>query len=224
MGYAGYVSAKYPPPKPSEAEAALMQVKSEAALEIIGKLLYNAAIAPREEKYRCAPGSPCRGETVGLGPSWFRPSAPRRWEAPAGRAGSACAPLFVPCPPPHAVCAMPARRRPPPHGQPPMSVQPTVSPHPHPLPRFSSPPNSRIKLTNPKIREAVVEATGGIESLRALGWVEDPEAPEEFLVVPPGLYFSMKEVRMVEAQKERLQKEARRNSSKNLAGMVSVQA
>ncbi|GBF89107.1 hypothetical protein Rsub_01824 [Raphidocelis subcapitata] len=134
MGYAGYVSAKYPPPKPSEAEAALMQVKSEAALEIIGKLLYNAAVAPKEEKYR------------------------------------------------------------------------------------------RIKLTNPKIRETVVEATGGVDALRALGWVEDPEAPEDFLMVPPGLYFSMKEVRMVEAQKERLQKEARRNSSKNLAGMVTVQA
>lgn len=48
------VSAKYPPPKPSEAEAAVQAVKSEAALDIIGKLLYNAAVAPKEEKFRCA--------------------------------------------------------------------------------------------------------------------------------------------------------------------------
>jgi len=53
MGYAGYVSAKYPPPKPSDVEAAVQVIKSEAALEIIGKLLYNAAISPKEEKFRC---------------------------------------------------------------------------------------------------------------------------------------------------------------------------
>ena len=30
MGYAGYVSAKYPPPKPTEVEAAVQAIKSEA--------------------------------------------------------------------------------------------------------------------------------------------------------------------------------------------------
>jgi hypothetical protein len=58
MGYAGYVSAKYPPPKPTEAEAAVQAVKSEAALEVIGKLLYNAAVAPRDDKFRRARGGP----------------------------------------------------------------------------------------------------------------------------------------------------------------------
>jgi hypothetical protein len=52
MGYAGYVSAKYPPPKPTEVEAAVAAVKSEQALDVIGKLLYNAAISPREDKFR----------------------------------------------------------------------------------------------------------------------------------------------------------------------------
>lgn len=132
MGYAGYVSAKYPPPKPTEAEAAVQAVKSEVALEIIGKLLYNAAISPKEEKFR------------------------------------------------------------------------------------------RIKLTNPKIREAVVEAPGAVAALRALGWVDDEAG--EGLVVQPGLYFSMKEVRVVEAAKEKLRKDARSASNKNLAGMVTVQA
>ncbi|KIZ03396.1 hypothetical protein MNEG_4567 [Monoraphidium neglectum] len=132
MGYAGYVSAKYPPPKPTEVEAAVQAVKSEQALDVIGKLLYNAAISPREEKFR------------------------------------------------------------------------------------------RIKLTNAKIRESIVEAHGALDALRALGWVDDPES-SEYLVVQPGLYFSMKEVRVVEAAKEKLRKDAR-GSNKNLAGMVSVQA
>jgi len=63
-----------------------------------------------------------------------------------------------------------------------------------------------------------------VDALRALGWVDDPEAPGESLVVPPGLYFSMKEVRIVEAAKEKLRKDMRSNSNKNLAGMVTVQA
>lgn len=52
----------------------------------------------------------------------------------------------------------------------------------------------RIKLTNAKIKEAIVEAHGALDALRALGWVEDPEAPGESLIMPPGLYFTMKEV------------------------------
>lgn len=134
MGYAGYVSAKYPPPKPTEVEAAMQAIKSEQALDVIGKLLYNAAISPREEKFR------------------------------------------------------------------------------------------RIKLTNAKIKEAVIDTHGALDALRALGWVDDPEAPGEFLVVQPGLYFSMKEVRIVETAKEKLRKDMRSSSNKNLAGMVTVQA
>lgn len=43
-------------------------------------------------------------------------------------------------------------------------------------------------------------------------------------MVQPGLYFTMKEVRVVEAAKEKLRKELRSASNKNLAGMVTVQA
>lgn len=135
MGYAGYVSAKYPPPPQTEVEAAVAAVKSEAALEVIGKLLYNAAVSPREDKFR------------------------------------------------------------------------------------------RVRLTNPKVREAVVEAHGAVDALRVLGWVDDPEAlAGEALIVRPGLFFSMKEVRILEAAKEKLRKDARSSSNKNLAGMVTVQA
>jgi hypothetical protein len=90
-------------------------------------------------------------------------------------------------------------------------------------PRLAAPRRSRIKLTNPKIKETICDAHGGVDALRALGWIDDPEAPGEYLVVPPGLYFSMKEVRVVEAAKEKLRKDAR-GSKKDLASMVTVQA
>lgn len=52
MGYAGYVSAKLPPPKPTEVEAAIAAIKSLDTLEILQKLVYNAAISPKEDKFR----------------------------------------------------------------------------------------------------------------------------------------------------------------------------
>lgn len=52
MGYGGYVSAKLPPPKPTEVEAALMAVKSMETMELIHKLSYNAACSPNESKFR----------------------------------------------------------------------------------------------------------------------------------------------------------------------------
>ncbi|EFJ42376.1 hypothetical protein VOLCADRAFT_107314 [Volvox carteri f. nagariensis] len=52
MGYGGYVSAKLPPPKPSEVEAAVQAVKSMEAVEMIHKLVYNCAVQPKEDKFR----------------------------------------------------------------------------------------------------------------------------------------------------------------------------
>jgi hypothetical protein len=37
---------------PAEVEAAVQAVKSVETLEIMGKLLYNCAVSPREDKYR----------------------------------------------------------------------------------------------------------------------------------------------------------------------------
>eukprot|EP00882_Tetradesmus_deserticola_P001152 GHRQ01001247.1.p2 GENE.GHRQ01001247.1~~GHRQ01001247.1.p2 ORF type:complete len:134 (+),score=65.18 GHRQ01001247.1:139-540(+) len=133
MGYAGYVPAKLPPSKPTEVEAAVQAVKSVEALEVIGKLLYNCAVSPREEKFR------------------------------------------------------------------------------------------RVKLSNKKVADTIGSAEGALEAMLALGW-EQGQAGSEELVVREGTYFSMKEVRIVEAAKERLQKDMRSSSSKNLAAMVSVQA
>jgi hypothetical protein len=81
----------------------------------------------------------------------------------------------------------------------------------------------RIKLTNKKIAETIGATAGAIDALMALGWEYDEQTPQE-LVVRQGTYFTMKEVRVVESAKERLQKDMRSNSSKNLAAMVSVQA
>jgi hypothetical protein len=133
MGYAGYVPAKLPPSKLSPVEQAVQAVKSLDCLEIMGKLLYNCAVSPREEKYR------------------------------------------------------------------------------------------RIKLTNKRLAETLGANPPALEALAALGWVAD-EANSHELVVPEGTYFTMKEVRIIEAAKEKLQKDMRSNSSKNLAAMVSVQA
>ncbi|GLI62667.1 hypothetical protein VaNZ11_005342 [Volvox africanus] len=52
MGYGGYVSAKLPPPKPSDVEAAVQAVKSMDAVEMIHKLVYNCAVQPKEDKFR----------------------------------------------------------------------------------------------------------------------------------------------------------------------------
>ncbi|KAF8073240.1 hypothetical protein HT031_000901 [Scenedesmus sp. PABB004] len=132
MGYYNQPSAKLPPANPTPVEAAVQAVKSLEALEVIGKLLYNCAIAPREDKFR------------------------------------------------------------------------------------------RVRLTNGKIAATIGESPAALDAMAALGWVRGGDEGE--LVVPEGTYFTMKEVRLVEAAKERLQRDMRSNSSKNLAAMVSVQA
>lgn len=51
-GYAGYVPAKLPPPKPSSVQAQLWEIKNPASLEVIAKLLRNVVVQPSEEKFR----------------------------------------------------------------------------------------------------------------------------------------------------------------------------
>jgi hypothetical protein len=52
----------------------------------------------------------------------------------------------------------------------------------------------RIKLTNKRLAETLGANPAALEALSALGWVEDAANAHE-LVVPEGLYFTMKEVR-----------------------------
>eukprot|EP00877_Chromochloris_zofingiensis_P001498 jgi/Chrzof1/11349/Cz05g33100.t1 len=122
-----------PPAKPSEQEAAVQAVKSLDSLEIIGKLLYNCAVTPKDDKFR------------------------------------------------------------------------------------------RIKLSNKKIAELIVNTPNALDALKAFGWVHDRTNADE-LVVPSGLYFSMKEVRVIEVAKDKLRKDMRSNSSNRLSSMVSVNA
>lgn len=54
----------------------------------------------------------------------------------------------------------------------------------------------RIKLSNKKIAELIVNTPNALDALKAFGWVHDRTNADE-LVVPSGLYFSMKEVGML---------------------------
>jgi hypothetical protein len=51
----------------------------------------------------------------------------------------------------------------------------------------------KIKLSNKKITENVVNATGAMDAMKELGWVVSEENSDE-LVIPEGVYFTMKEV------------------------------
>ena len=51
----------------------------------------------------------------------------------------------------------------------------------------------RIKLSNSKVKTTIVDTTGGVPSLLAMGWVYD-EADKEFLMLPKGVQMTMKEV------------------------------
>ncbi|EIE26580.1 hypothetical protein COCSUDRAFT_52390 [Coccomyxa subellipsoidea C-169] len=65
----------------------------------------------------------------------------------------------------------------------------------------------RVRLTNDKIRAALVNVPGAVEALLALGWARDDE--EEALFVPKGRYFSMAEVRLIDEARDRLRKRER---------------
>lgn len=51
----------------------------------------------------------------------------------------------------------------------------------------------RIKLTNKRLAETLGSNPAALEALTALGWVADPANAQE-LIVPDGVYFTMKEV------------------------------
>ncbi|CAG9462102.1 unnamed protein product [Pedinophyceae sp. YPF-701] len=65
----------------------------------------------------------------------------------------------------------------------------------------------RIRLSNPKIHEAVVKA-GAVDALERMGWQKaaDGENAEGALVLPDGRFLTMKEYKMIEEAKDRLKK------------------
>ena len=50
-----------------------------------------------------------------------------------------------------------------------------------------------MKLSNPKIKAALVDVPGAIDAMIAVGWAREEE-PEKALVVPKGRHLSMAEV------------------------------
>lgn len=52
-----------------------------------------------------------------------------------------------------------------------------------------------MKLSNPKIKAALVDIPGAIDAMIAIGWAHEEE-PEQVLLVPKGRHFSMAEVNL----------------------------
>lgn len=50
-----------------------------------------------------------------------------------------------------------------------------------------------MKLSNSKIKTALVDVPGAVDALLAIGWIREQE-PEEALVVPKGRHFTMADV------------------------------
>ena len=51
----------------------------------------------------------------------------------------------------------------------------------------------RVKLTNAKIKAALVDVSGAVDAMLTLGWVRE-EGGEDALVLPKGKFFTMAEV------------------------------
>ena len=51
----------------------------------------------------------------------------------------------------------------------------------------------RVRLTNKTIEKLIVNEKGGLEAMKALGWVSDPD-DSDFLIVPKGTQISMSQV------------------------------
>ncbi|CAK0733915.1 hypothetical protein CVIRNUC_000354 [Coccomyxa viridis] len=79
----------------------------------------------------------------------------------------------------------------------------------------------RVKLSNPKIKAALVDVPGALQALLTLGWAQEQE-PEEAVVVPKGRHFSMAEVRMVDDAAERLRKRQRDEERASAAARKSA--
>ena len=54
----------------------------------------------------------------------------------------------------------------------------------------------RIKLSNSRVKGAIVDTTGGVPSLLAMGWIYDA-ADSDVLLLPKGIQMTMKEVTSV---------------------------
>lgn len=81
----------------------------------------------------------------------------------------------------------------------------------------------RIKLSNSKVKTAIVDSTGGIPSLLAMGWTYD-EADKDFLMLPKGTQITMKEVRAIEDTKDRLRKQTSYQSRMSKASALPSNA
>lgn len=71
----------------------------------------------------------------------------------------------------------------------------------------------RLRLTNQKIADAILNTEGALESMLQMGWTREGE---EFLVLPESVQLTMNHVRTVEAAKEALEAEAKAAAKKRI--------
>lgn len=51
-----------------------------------------------------------------------------------------------------------------------------------------------MRLSNGKVKAALVDMPGALDALLAMGWARDGEGEEAALVVPKGRFFTMADV------------------------------
>lgn len=54
----------------------------------------------------------------------------------------------------------------------------------------------RVRLTNKSIEKLIVNEKGGLEAMKAFGWISDPD-DSDFIIVPKGTQISMSQVILI---------------------------
>eukprot|EP01023_Acetabularia_acetabulum_P008263 TRINITY_DN1357_c0_g1_i1.p3 TRINITY_DN1357_c0_g1~~TRINITY_DN1357_c0_g1_i1.p3 ORF type:complete len:185 (-),score=29.26 TRINITY_DN1357_c0_g1_i1:227-781(-) len=74
----------------------------------------------------------------------------------------------------------------------------------------------RVRTSNEKIREAIVECEGGIDVMYNLGWIVD-EQEQDVLILPSKTYINMKQVRDIDDRLSDLKREAEKAVHKSIS-------
>ncbi|GAB4815029.1 hypothetical protein N2152v2_002075 [Parachlorella kessleri] len=79
----------------------------------------------------------------------------------------------------------------------------------------------KVKLTNGKIKAALVDVAGALDAMKLLGWEEaTDETGEPVLMLPKGRNITMAEVRTIQEAQEQVKKEAKSISRSSSASSM----
>eukprot|EP01026_Neomeris_dumetosa_P014324 TRINITY_DN1516_c0_g1_i14.p1 TRINITY_DN1516_c0_g1~~TRINITY_DN1516_c0_g1_i14.p1 ORF type:complete len:214 (-),score=34.87 TRINITY_DN1516_c0_g1_i14:291-845(-) len=74
----------------------------------------------------------------------------------------------------------------------------------------------RVKISNQKIKEAIVDVEGGLDVMGVLGWIRE-EQQGDVLFLPPKTYITMKQVRDIDDRLDDLKREAEKAIHKSVS-------